>query len=326
MIPDMVYCLVINPDGCWKRGGVCAMQVEFVLCYAMAVVCALQVEFMLCYAMAGGQVRICMLHRDDPHSCHVVSGDHNMYETRGRLALLRIAVLLYRILSIQQTQLPSGAVLLGSELKFSSGTTITVTGDHVMKRVDIRKQPHLVVQLAELQKLYQATKASKHLIRSEEGPDICTKYEVTLYPFGEQLGSGCLFVRIPSLAQLKTDIRCILLALEDLHAARFAHTDIRWPNVIKCSDEAFCLIDPEAAVPLGCKWNVSRHGPHRSGWTNDALTNGRYTAKSDLAMVGQLLTDPGLPSLGDGGRQFSKELMAKSMSLQHALHHVWLEV
>lgn len=176
-------------------------------------VCASQVEFMLCYAMTGGQVRICMLHRDAPDSCHVVSGVHNMYETRGRLALLRIAVLLYRILAIQQTELPSSAMPLGSELKFSSGTTITVMGDHVIKRVDIRKQPHLVEQLAEVQKLYQATKASKHLIRSKEGPDICTKYKVTLYRFGEQLGSGCLFIRIQSLAQLKAAIRCVLLAL-----------------------------------------------------------------------------------------------------------------
>ena len=61
--------------------------------------------------MAGGHVRICMLHRDDPDSCQVLSGDHSIYDIKGRLELLRIAVLLYRILAIQQTQLPSDAVL-----------------------------------------------------------------------------------------------------------------------------------------------------------------------------------------------------------------------
>ena len=76
---------------------------------------ALQVEFLLCYAMAGGHVRICMQRRDDPDSCHVLSGDHSIYDFRGRLELLRIAVLLYRILAIQQTQLPSDAVPLGSQ-------------------------------------------------------------------------------------------------------------------------------------------------------------------------------------------------------------------
>ena len=34
---------------------------------------ALQVGFLLCYAMAGGHVRICMLCRDDPDSCLVLS-------------------------------------------------------------------------------------------------------------------------------------------------------------------------------------------------------------------------------------------------------------
>ena len=144
--------------------------------------------------MAGGHVRICMLRRDDPHSCFVLSGDHNIYDIRGRLQLLRVAVLLYRILVVQQTQLPSDAVPLGSQLEFTSGTTITVMEDYVIKRVDIEKQAHLVNQLGELQEMYKAIKASNHLIRCQEGPYICTKYTVTLSPFGEQLGSGYVSV------------------------------------------------------------------------------------------------------------------------------------
>jgi len=41
--------------------------------------------------------------------------------------------------------------------------------------------------------------------------------------------------------------------------------------------------------------------------------------------VGQLLTEPGLPPHGELGSQFAQELMAKSMSLQSALHHVWFQ-
>ncbi|KAL3154317.1 hypothetical protein ABBQ32_013801 [Trebouxia sp. C0010 RCD-2024] len=284
-----------------------------------------QVEFLLCYAMGGGHVRICMLRRDDPDSCLVLSGDHNIYAMRGRLQLLRIAVLLYRILAIQQTQLPRDAVPLGSELEFPSGTTITVMEDYIIKRVDLEKQPHLVDQLQALQQLYKATRASKHLIRSEEGPHIRTRYTVILSPFGDQLGSGSPAVEITSLVQLQAAIRCILLALKDLHAAAFAHTDIRWPNVIKCSNTVFCLIDLETAVKLGCKWNIRKHGPHRNAWTGNTLTRGRYTAESDLALVGQLLTEPELPPLGELGSVFAEDLMAKSLSLQDALHHVWLQ-
>lgn len=87
----------------------------------------------------------------------------------------------------------------------------------------------------------------------------------------------------------------------------------------------FCLIDLETAVKLGCKWNVTKHGPHRNAWTESTLTRGRYTAESDLALVGQLLTEPGLPPLGELGRCFAEALMAKSLSLQGALHHVWFQ-
>ena len=86
------------------------------------------------------------------------------------LSSLRIAVLLYRILAIQQTQLPSDAVQLGSQRVFSSGTTIAIMEDYVIKHVDLQKQKHLVNQLEELQKMYKATATSKHLIRSERGP------------------------------------------------------------------------------------------------------------------------------------------------------------
>ena len=269
-------------------------------------------------------LHFCVLRRDDPDSCIVLSGDH-IYPMRGRLQLLRIAVLLYRILAIQQTQLPSDAVPLGSEREFTSGTTIVVMEDFVIKRVDLEKQSHLIDQLAALQQLYRATKASKHLIRSGDGSHIRTKYTVTLFPFGDQLGSGSVAVRITSLARLQAAIRCILLALRDLHAATFAHTDIWWPNVIKCSNTMFCLIDLETAVKLGCKWNITKHGPHHNARTENTLTSGRYTAESDWALVGQLLTEPGLPPLGELGSLFAEALMAKSLSPQGALHHVWLQ-
>ncbi len=197
--------------------------------------------------------------------------------------------------------------------------------DYVIKQVDVQQQPHLVDKLPQLQEMYKATKAIKHLIRSEEGPHIGSKYTVTLSPFGEQLGSGAVSTRITSLAQLQAAIRCILLALQDLHAASFAHTDIWWPNVIKCSKDLFYLIDLEMAVKLGCTWSVREHGPHRNAWTDNTLARGRYTAESDLALVGRLLTEPGLPPLGESGHFFARELMAKSLSLQSAMHHVWFQ-
>ena len=83
--------------------------------------------------------------------------------------------------------------------------------DYVIKRVDIQKQPLLAKRLAELQTLYTATRGSKHLIGSEDGPLIRNKHTVILSPFGEQLGSGRLSFRIQSLAELQqpSDVYCL---------------------------------------------------------------------------------------------------------------------
>lgn len=69
---------------------------------------------------------MCMLRRDDPDTCTVVSGDHDIYSTRGRLQLLRLAVLPYRTLAIQHARVPSDAAPLGRQLEFAWGRTITI--------------------------------------------------------------------------------------------------------------------------------------------------------------------------------------------------------
>ena len=85
-----------------------------------------------------------MLRCDDPDSCVVLSGDHNIYPTRGRLQLLCIAVLLYRILAIQQTQLPDDAVPLCGVLEFTSGTTTTVMEDSIVKRMELKMRSNRI--------------------------------------------------------------------------------------------------------------------------------------------------------------------------------------
>ncbi|DBA76279.1 TPA: hypothetical protein ACH3X1_009994 [Trebouxia sp. C0004] len=129
--------------------------------------------------------------------------------------------------------------------------------------------------------MYKAKAASKHLIRSEGGPCIRTKYTVSLYHFGEKLRPEHIPARITSLAQLQVAIRCVLLALQELRAANFAHTDVWWPDVIKCNN-AFCLTDLETAVELGCKWSDAKHAPKHICWPDKILTRGKYTEKSDL--------------------------------------------
>ena len=164
-----------------------------------------------------------------------------------------------------------------------------------------------------------------HAAHSEDGPYICTKYSVSLYPVVEQLLPQHILARMTSLAQLQAAIKGVLLALKDLHAAKFAHTDTRWPNVINCSNNAFCLIDLETAVEMGCKWNDAKHGPKRICWPDEILTRGKYTAKSDLMLGRQMLKQPELPSLDESGAHFAEQLLAKAWSVESALDYVWLQ-
>ena len=42
-------------------------------------------------------------------------------------------------------------------------------------------------------------------------------------------------------------------------------------------------------------------------------------------LVGQMLKQPELPSLNEAGDLLAKQLLAKSISVESALHHVWLQ-
>ena len=44
--------------------------------------------------------------------------------------------------------------------------------------------------------------------------------------------------------------------MQAIHAARFGHADLRWPNIIKLTRGAFRVIDLELAVPLD---SLQRH-------------------------------------------------------------------
>ena len=113
----------------------------------------------------------------------------NIYPMRGRLQLLQIAVLLYRNLAMQQ--LNCQVMLCHWVVSRSSlPAQRPLSWKTIIKHVDHEKQPHLVDQLAALQQLYRATKASERLIRSEVGSQICTKYTVAYLLLMISLGLG----------------------------------------------------------------------------------------------------------------------------------------
>ena len=51
-------------------------------------------------------------------------------------------------------------------------------------------------------------------------------------------------------------------------AANFAHTDVRWPNVINCSNDTFCLIELETAVGMQVEFETAWPAPRGMGKQN----------------------------------------------------------
>ena len=130
---------------------------------------------------------------------------------------------------------------------------------------------------------------------------------------------------LSDLPALRRAVRHVLLALQDLHAAGAAHTDVRWPNIIHLPTDSFVLIDLETAVPLDCSWDVRKHGPYRACWCQDVaevLQQGQFTALSDARLVGKLMHAK-LPLLDDGGQVLASALREGKLTVSSALGHHW---
>lgn len=77
-------------------------------------------------------------------------------------------------------------------------------------------------------------------------PSSSSQLSLTLRPFGVVASS-----RPPrTLPEFRTAIHCVLTCLTDLHAAGWAHLDIRWSNIVYMSPAEWVVIDAEFARPL----------------------------------------------------------------------------
>ncbi|KAL0047306.1 hypothetical protein WJX82_000356 [Trebouxia sp. C0006] len=94
-----------------------------------------------------------------------------------------------------------------------------------------------------------------------------------------------------SLQALKNSIRCILHALEVLHQAGFAHTDLRWENIILQHAGQWVLIDLEFA----CVLNTVPFTPEGHDRKEDLLHPEQF-APSQLSGASQIAAHP----LNDG--------------------------
>jgi len=106
--------------------------------------------------------------------------------------------------------------------------------------------------------------------------------------------------RMPSnLSELKIAIACILKTLQHIHDLKWAHLDIRWPNII-LFENRFYLIDCEFAYPFNSQVPEELK--------NKDPDSPIVCIANDLYLVGLLLNDCS-NLLDSDGKEFNKLLL-----------------
>lgn len=85
-----------------------------------------------------------------------------------------------------------------------------------------------------------------------------------------------------------------------LHAAGYVHRDVRWSNVL-CGHEGWFLCDLENVAKAGEDPSRPAPGFESVAWAEGTLdSTGCYTSKSDVHLVGLMLTDARVADLCQG--------------------------
>lgn len=132
-----------------------------------------------------------------------------------------------------------------------------------------------------------------------------------------------------SIAGIQTNLafafmmcRCILLALQALHAAGWGHGDLCWENVILITGGHFTVIDLESVVSLGS--DVQEEPLLTWEPPAEALDgDGTFTSRSDLYMLGMMLEQAWI--VDRDGCDFRDRLLEKTLVINAALGHPWLK-
>ncbi|KAL0021270.1 hypothetical protein WJX79_003700 [Trebouxia sp. C0005] len=243
-----------------------------------------KVQYILCYACAGSQFQMCAMQQGIPIA-HALGRPLSLARLEDRLQVIWIAVRAYWVIKAQAKQLPAVFLPLG-HTEISTFSEVQYFDVFVQKRVLISQQwPEERTQL--MKDVYAASCASPFLIHAVDPPCVShsgKQYVVDLEPVGQPVLSK-YGDRKPKLqVELKPSIRCILQALVILHQAGFAHTDLRWENIL-WHEGQYVLIDLEFACELNtCPFTPEGH----TRKVRPELYQLQWTEASDLILVGDL--------------------------------------
>ncbi|KAG5189087.1 hypothetical protein JKP88DRAFT_243346 [Tribonema minus] len=285
-----------------------------------------KVEYLLCYARAEDMIQFCALQQTPQETeggrvhtvLHKLGTELNLKTTDGVLNCIHHTILLTSIICLQSKQLPSSYIHIGSSVFTEPGTTITYGDREVEKRVDLSAVSMSLERLSFLGQVYQAVRGEPCLVQALEPPATTQprrlgakqEYCVTLWPVGTALGCAPA-----NPVELYNAVRCILQGLRVLHSNNIGHGDLRWPNVIKTSASQFVLIDLEGAMPLGSTVDLDIQMMPIAWQEGAVLENNRYTAKSDLLQLANMLR-----------RRHSAAAMMTALEAANSAEEAWASI
>ncbi|KAF0453620.1 hypothetical protein F8M41_001711 [Gigaspora margarita] len=191
-----------------------------------------------------------------------------------------------------ESLLPETVVPVWTHFKRSYGD-IFITDTEIEKRIH-SFSAYPFNNITVLTDIYENTKNMRNIIQAVKNPRIVDdSYKVNLAPLGVS--------RKPKTEQeVKVAISCVLDALVDLHELGYVHRDVRWPNILKLTDNNWMLIDLECAG------------------IDDGI--------ADVYMVGRLLRNVFI-SLSEKAYEFERATTAElefRLTAQEARQHPWL--
>ncbi|EFJ46150.1 hypothetical protein VOLCADRAFT_93603 [Volvox carteri f. nagariensis] len=280
--------------------------------------------YLPCYATAGSQLQFYALLKSQPQQPVSISKRFDLSVVADRVEVAHHVANLFRLLCwCLRPLLPPYPVTVGAVLERSHGTTITILTDRVVKRIENFASNNKGVEYDDLANVYGATRRAAGLIHATEGPTLSERkgtYKVTLAPLGSHR-------RPANEGELRRAIQDVLRGVAALHEAGYVHRDIRWENVLWIGQGSWMLSDLESVARPPAQ-TAGEGSFHAACWTDDTLDErGMYTTASDVQLVGRLIENCDILSLGAQCVELKAQLTASAAasrpSAVEALCHPW---
>lgn len=277
--------------------------------------------FVPCYAVGGLSLQFCAVVRGVDGRCRVEDASEvfDMSSQLHRLQIVRMALNMFRVLVALRRIMPPDVPPLYTKQAREGGAYVMIMDDHVVKRC--KPEDSAIYALLAPNAAAIPNCVAVQVQHTTAAGDMIL-----------HITPVCSLSKPASVAQLRAAIRCVLVALDVLHANGFNHRDVRWPNVL-------CGPDLTGRTWLLADWELAGRDrevlPARyrdsDGFAPETRAGRPYTHAADVWQVGRLAAAETFSAMTAGSAAaaaFITTLTAAEPSVRpscaDALLHEWL--